>query len=361
VHHLQQVLRPFDRVEVLPAHFYQVKQGARGKPPINGRPLDKRYIDDQVKVADGILAGSVVCEPYRTVGRQAAIATMDSAGVVYSLGNLYPGGVHASTGDRTTYHAVVIPGSNAPAAALGRYAAVDTIKSTIHLIRDYANNTLFLVSGSSKALLIGTGSGTPGVAAFVRGLAGSLPVEVIVTSDDPGQIGGLQQFAGSVVHLPRGLTPPAGLQQIREVSGGDRIDLGADRAGRPLVLEVHRLTGHSPHGLTLLDRANRVLFSGDALGAQDADAGLILREPLAAFGQALAAWRQTTDGTYDVVYTAHNYQWFTPAAFVDEVQAAVRKGLSEGEAAFTQSARLPGARMIRSTGTADTVASVVVP
>ena len=30
VHHLQNVLRPFDRIDVLPAHFYQVKQGARG-------------------------------------------------------------------------------------------------------------------------------------------------------------------------------------------------------------------------------------------------------------------------------------------------------------------------------------------
>ena len=41
MHHLQDVLRPLDHVDVLPAHFYQVKQGARGRAPLNGRPLDK--------------------------------------------------------------------------------------------------------------------------------------------------------------------------------------------------------------------------------------------------------------------------------------------------------------------------------
>lgn len=360
VHHLRDVLGPFDHVDVLPAHFYQIKQGARGKPPINGRPLDKRYVDDQARVADAILNGTIVGDPYRTVGRQAAIASIDSAGVVYTLGSLYPGGVYASKGDQTKYHAIAIPGSNAPATATGRYAAVDGIKSTIHLIRDYANQTMYLISGSTKALLVGTGSGTPGVAGFVRGLAGKLPVEVILTSDDAGQIGGLGQFVAATVHVPRGMTAPAGVKNVRYVTGGDRIDLGTDRAGRPLVIEIQPLSGHSPHGITLIDVNNRALFSGDALGAQDNDAGLILREPLTSFANALTQWRAATDGKYDVVFTAHNFQWFTPAAFVDEVQAAVKKGLGEGEAAFIPSTRVPGARMIRSAGNAETVASIVL-
>ena len=53
-------------------------------------------------------------------------------------------------------------------------------------------------------------------------------------------------------------------------------------------------------------------FSGDALGAQDNEAGLILRHPLATFARALAAWRAQTDGKYkNLVYTAHNDQWIT--------------------------------------------------
>ena len=130
VRHLQDVLRPFDWVAVLPAHFYQIKQAARGKAPINGRPLDKAYVDDQRRVADGILNGTVVGEPYRVVGRHAAIATVDSAGVVYTLGNLGP----ADALDKAAYHAIVIPGPSVPTTPGGRYAAVDAIKSTLYLI-----------------------------------------------------------------------------------------------------------------------------------------------------------------------------------------------------------------------------------
>jgi glyoxylase-like metal-dependent hydrolase (beta-lactamase superfamily II) len=359
VHHLQDVLRPYDRVDVLPAHFYQIKQGARGKPPINGRPLDNGYVDDQVRVADAILDGTIVGEPYRTVGPRAAIATIDSASVVYTFANLYPGGVLASTGDRTKYHAIVIPGPSAPVASTGRYAAVDRMASTIYLIRDYANQSIFLIVGSTKALLVGTGSGTPGLAAFVTRLAGSRPIEVIATSDDDGQIGGLAQFGDKTIYLPKGLTSSSGVR-AKAVADGDRIDLGVDRTGRPLVLEVHALAGHSPFGLTLLDPANRVLFGGDALGTQAPDAGLVLHAPLADFARALTAWRAATDGKYDVVYTAHNYQWLTSPAYVDELQKAAARGLAEGDAALIDSAQMPGARMVRSAGAADVVASIVL-
>lgn len=360
VRHLQAVLKPLGRVALLPAHFYQVKQGARGRPPIDGRPLDETYVDDQVRAAEGILDGTIVGEPYRVVGRHTAIATFDSAQVVYTLANLYPGGVFASEGDRTKYHAVAIPGPSAPTPAAGRYAAVDAIASTIYLIRDHGNETMYLVVGSTKALLIGTGAGTPGVAAFAGRLAGARRVEVIVTSDDPGQVGGLREFAAAAVYVPRGMTAPAGVTNVTPVGEGDRIDLGLDRSGRPLVLEVHRLAGHSAVGITLVDRANRVLFSGDALGTQGNDAGLVLTAPLAAFARDLAEWRADTDGLYDVVYTAHNYQWFTGAGYVDEVSAAVARGLAEGEAALVDSTRMPGAKMIRSAGPADLVASIVV-
>jgi glyoxylase-like metal-dependent hydrolase (beta-lactamase superfamily II) len=357
VRHLQDVLKPFAWVAVLPAHFYQIKQGPRGKAPLNGRPLDKAYVDDQLRVAEGILNGTVVGEPYRTVGRHAAIATVDSAQVVYTLGNLGP----AEALDKSAYHAIAIPGPSAPTAPGGRFAAVDAIKSTIYLIRDAGQETLYLVAGSTKALLIGSGSGTPGIAAFVKKLSGALPLEVLATSGDPGQLGGLAQFAGSTIYLPNGVSAGASGAKIVRLTPGTTIDLGVDRAGRPLRLEVHPLSGHDAAGITLLDPANRVLFGGDALGTQGTDAGLILRQPLAAFATALEAWRTATDGKYDVVYTAHNFEWFTSAAYVDSLQAAVKKGLAEGDAALIDSVRMPGSKVIRSAGAPDVVASIVVP
>jgi glyoxylase-like metal-dependent hydrolase (beta-lactamase superfamily II) len=362
VHHLQDVLGPFDRIDVLPAHFYQVKQGARGKPPLNGRPLDKAYVDDEVRLADAILAGTITSDPYRVVGRSAVIATMGSGQVVYTPGNLYEGGPHASTGDHTSYHAIAIPGSPRPASGVdARYGPIDRLQIGLYLIRDYANTSMYLLVGATRALLIGTGSGTAGVGTFVENLAGTLPLDVVVTSDDPDQIGGLADFKTHTVYLPAGVAPSTALANVHRIGRGDVIDLGLDRAGRPLRLEVHTLAGHSATGLTLLDVNDRVLFAGDALGTQDADAGLVLTVPLSAFARAFATWRSETDGRYDVVYTAHNYQWFTSPQYVDELQHAVDAGIKDGDSALVPSTRMTGARMLRSTGGPDIVASVVVP
>jgi hypothetical protein len=151
-----------------------------------------------------------------------------------------------------------------------------------------------------------------------------------------------------------------GLSNVSSVGAGDVIDLGVDGAGRPARIEVQPLSGHSKTGITLLDVSDRALLSGDALGEQFNGGGLILRDTLARFDTALKAWRAKTDGRYDVVYTAHNYQWFTSPSYVDQVQQAVTTGLTGGDAATIPSVRPAGYRMIRSTGAADIVASVVL-
>jgi glyoxylase-like metal-dependent hydrolase (beta-lactamase superfamily II) len=360
VRHLQDVLRPLPHVDVLPAHFYQIKQGARGRPPLNGRPLDKQYVDDQVRAAEGILAGTVVSEPYRAVGRNAVIATVDSAQIVWTMGNVASAAWPIDPRHAGAWRAVPLPGA-VPASAEGdRFAGLRNIRSRLYLIRGQSNDTVYLVVGSARALLIGTGDGSPGLDAMATRLAGGVPVDVAVTSDDPGQIGGLAQFTTRVLHLPAGVAAPASAAQVRRLGSGSRIDLGVDGAGRPLVLEVHPLGGHSPTSITLLGLNDRTLFAGDALGTQGPDAGLILREPVADFAPRLTAWRGATDGRYDVVYTAHNYQWFTGAGYVDQVQEAVTRAITGGASAWVASTSRPGVTLVRSSGAADIVASVVV-
>jgi len=53
----------------------------------------------------------------------------------------------------------------------------------------------------------------------------------------------------------------------------------------------------------------------------------VLHDTFARFDTALKAWRAKTDGRYDVVYTAHNYQWFTSPAYVDQVYMFVFEGV----------------------------------
>ncbi len=361
VRHLQEVLRPFPHVDVLPAHFYQIKQNARGRAPLDGRPLDKRYVDDQVRAAEGILDGTVVSEPYRTVGRQAAIATVDSAQIVWTMGNVSSDAWPFEPRHAAAWRAVTLPGE-LPASAEGdRFAGLRNVRSGLFLIRGpAASDTIYLVVGSTRALLIGAGDGTSGLRALAARLAGRVPVDVAVTGNTPGQTGGLTQFSSDVLHLPDGVTPPAGAATVHRIGAGSRIDLGADRDGRPLVLEVHPMTGRAASDITLLSLNDRVVFTGDALGEQRADGGLVLRQPIATFANALTAWRTSTDGRYDVVYTARNFQWFTAAAYVDQLQSAVASALSGDAAAWTTLPALPGLRIARSQGAADVVASIAV-
>lgn len=343
VHHLQDILRGFEHVDVLPAHFYQTKQNARGKPPLNGGRLEKASVDDQVRVADAILAGTITSVPYRSVGRNTVIATVDSAQVVFSLGSLR--GPNAPAPPASTYNVVEIPGNSTPATPDARFGAVDRIGARLFLIRDTVGNSMYLIVGATGALLVGSGTGTPHLDALVAKLAGGVPVSVIALSDDANQVGGLAQFAAQRIYLPKGISAPAGLRRVERIGAGDTIALGADRNGHPVVLDVYPLAGQSTAGLTLVSRVDRVLFSGEALGMQAGDAGLILLAPLADSAGMLTTWRLATDGRYDVVYTSRNFQWFTPPSYVADLQALVTAGV-EGRAPVGSSTSDPAAKLI---------------
>jgi len=294
------------------------------------------------------------------VGREVGWIGYASARMTFTFANLYPGGPNGGRGPDDDYHVMAIPGTyGVPTTPSGPYAAIDNIRTGLLMIRDSANESMYLVRGSERAVLIGSGRGTPGILHFARRWSRGMRLELVLTSDDPGQVGGLSQFRHHHVHLPRGAAiPTAGLKSVSYVGEGDTIPLGTDTAGRAVALEVHALGGHSPSGITLLDPVSRVLFSGDALGEQG-PGGLILNTSLPSFAAELAAWRSRTDGRYGVVYTAHNYQWFTSPSYVDQVQAAVLDGIARGESAYVPGR--PGFRTLRSGGAADIAAYVLLP
>lgn len=348
-HHVVETVAPYQNLTVLPAHFFQNSSADRQYPPMNGRPVDKQYLTDQARVADAILDGTLIAEPY-AVGRGIVWGGIDSARVCFALNRITPDGPKA-------YLAVQMSGftSNRTRPQLAK------IKSNFYLIRGLGEETIYLVKGQTRALLIGSGAGKPGLGELVRRLIGRTPVEVVVLSDDADQMGGLSQLAAKKVYVPKGMTMPAvaGAEMVA-IGDGDTIDLGLNQEGRPLLFSVAGLTGHSKVGLTLVDESDRVLFSGHALGMQTPDGGLILNDTLENFSTALAAWRAKTDGKYDLVYTAKNFEWMTAAEFVDQVQDAASRGVKEGDAAMYNSIKPAGLRMVRSTRVDDAAASIVV-
>ncbi|MGC4107597.1 MAG: MBL fold metallo-hydrolase [Thermomicrobiales bacterium] len=146
----------------------------------------------------------------------------------------------------------------------------------------------YLIAGDERAILLDTGMGVADIRAVAESLT-ALPVSVVNSHAHWDHIGGNHRFAEIAIHpaeaadleggasnavlrpwfapshltgpLPDGVTaetiviPPSHATHL--LADGETIDLG----GR--VLEVVYGPGHSPGGISLLDRANGLLFSTD--------------------------------------------------------------------------------------------------
>lgn len=140
---------------------------------------------------------------------------------------------------------------------------------------------IWLVEGSESALLIDTGLGTGDLRAEVEVLT-KLPYRVVNTHGHGDHSGGNYQFDKVFMHreaLPCAeiaiemtgmFASPDELDAIRRrmaerptevefISEGYVFDLGDRR------LEVFETPGHTPGDITLFDRGNGLLFSGDCM------------------------------------------------------------------------------------------------
>lgn len=146
----------------------------------------------------------------------------------------------------------------------------------------------YLILGSQKAILFDTGMGISDVRAVVEQIT-RLPIIVVNSHTHDDHVGGNWEFQtiysmntdfsrqnakGSVEDaqaeiapgeicgdLPNGFDPKTYRTRpwkiSRYIADGERIDLG----GR--VIQVLATPGHTPDAITLLDRANGLLFTGD--------------------------------------------------------------------------------------------------
>ncbi|GAA4727970.1 MBL fold metallo-hydrolase [Phytohabitans rumicis] len=320
---LRRELQPLHGLALLPAHFYQIRQFGRAAPPINGRPLDLGYLDDMIGAAEGALDGGILADPYHEVGRETVWISGGAARMVYSLANLYPGGPTGGNGDLSRFHGVRIPSRYPTDPFLdGPYAFLNNIKTGLVMIRDSADESAFLISGTERALLIASGRSAPGLIRYAKRLAGRSRLDVVLTDGDPASLDGIGQFDGQPLMAPAGVPVPRRRSgPVTYLRDGDRIGIGRDQAHRRVSLEVHALPGRRTDSITLLDPVSRVLFAGDALGIQGTR-GLTLGSSRDAFRTALDVWRAKTTGRYDTIYTAHNHQWLTRPGYVDSLWAA---------------------------------------
>ena len=171
-----------------------------------------------------------------------------------------------------------------------RFFKAKKIFPNVTLISGLAGEQCYLIEGREKALLIDALSGIGSLKAFVRELT-DLPVELVLTHNHVDHIGAAFEYGRAYIHpddIP-GLYemggPEARLGFVNSQPGKDRPALRPEDvipsvpiitlpAAEGLVfdlggtaLEVIHVPGHTWGSIVLLDRAKRVIYSGDAVNA----------------------------------------------------------------------------------------------
>ena len=126
------------------------------------------------------------------------------------------------------------------------------------------NESLYLVEGNERAVLIDAGTRVPGLDKIVAGIT-SKPVTMILTHGHGDHVGGIGPFPEVwVCQADERLMRNSQRNysgQVKYFTDGQIIDLG----GREL--EVMFTPGHTDGSVTFFDKANHYGFSGDAFGS----------------------------------------------------------------------------------------------
>jgi hydroxyacylglutathione hydrolase len=165
---------------------------------------------------------------------------------------------------------------------------LNEIKDGIWAINDKTGVNCYLIEGETRSLLIDTGWGLGNLNELVKSLT-SLPVEVVFTHGHPDHVNGAFQFSNlHITQKDEKLLRMFYIKETREqiinrfkdiiipgfskdkwvnakindptvIRENDVFDLG-DRN-----ISVIECPGHTPGSVCLLDRKNKILFSGDSI------------------------------------------------------------------------------------------------
>jgi glyoxylase-like metal-dependent hydrolase (beta-lactamase superfamily II) len=158
---------------------------------------------------------------------------------------------------------------------MGKELMIKEVRPGIYLMDEAHEATGYLVAGHERACVIDTMNGYNNLHEAVRRLTDK-PLVLVNTHGHPDHIYGNMYFSEEAYLHPddrelarQFIEDPEFLEYCRECGGkmplfrdirdGDTIDLG----GRTLA--VYELPGHTPGGIMLLLREDRILFTGDSV------------------------------------------------------------------------------------------------
>ena len=236
-----------DKLKVYGGHYWQKDWLDLPK----GRELGMEYIRDMKALLDEIEAGTAATEP-SNLGRPGldtyfrhgeAIVTW-SAEQAEKYRNQYP--------EPFVYR---------DADVVFRRIDDHTLEGNGHLVY---NESVYLVEGNDKALLIDAGAWMPHLDKAVAKLTDK-PVMLALTHGHGDHVGGVVSFPEAYIHpLDTAMIGQGARQygiQVNLLADGEVIDLG----GRQI--EVLHTPGHTSGSVTFFDKERHYGFSGDAFGS----------------------------------------------------------------------------------------------
>lgn len=218
-----------------------------------------------------------------------------------------------------------------PKSKLFQRVTLKKINDHIYLMNDHDEATGYLVLGSEKALVIDTMYGYEDVQAIVRTIT-DLPVVLVNTHSHVDHIRGNVFFSEAYINEAdlaaakqywnvfhrrlRMLRYGHASFSWKTITPGDIIDLGG------IQLEVLSMAGHTPGSIGLLDRKDRILFTGDAINWHvwmQMDESLPMTDYLHTLDQL-----ETIRNEYDYILSGHSND-LIDAALNDALHQAARE------------------------------------
>lgn len=185
--------------------------------------------------------------------------------------------------------------------------------------------TLSLIAGNERAILLDTGFDEGELPGLVKELT-DLPITLIHSHSHVDHTTGDCFWSEAWIH-------PADLDELRGQPWGSSMTLHPLRDGMEFdlggrVLEVIHLPGHTPGSIALLDRASRILFSGDAIMA-----GTV---PINKYPASVSDFAVSMDricarrGEFDIIYPAHR-TWPLTHTDLNDLRCCAHKALAGTE------------------------------
>lgn len=313
---LEQLFDECPDIKIYPGHSWQIT------PYINNEDyLDKSYVDELIYLTKGLVDGTIKGNP-KSIDMEG-MEDIDICSV---------SGKHVTDYCFDAEH------------IYSKIVKVKQINDHIWLLNEQDESTGYLVVGEKKALMVDSMIGYENLKELTSQLT-DLPVEVVNTHGHPDHIYGNAYFEKAYIHpadlelakkyqaegiyseeLKKRSLKPAEFVLVEE---GDIFDLGG------LTLEVFALKGHTPGGIVLLDRKDRILFVGDSILEQT---WMQLPEslPMEQFVESLERI-QTMRGEFDYLLSGHG-RGLVDADFCEIHLKAVKEaaqGVNENDEPYT--------------------------